>query len=163
MPAIAIPSKKVDSKPKPKSKKEVTEKKTAMIKENPEAAKLASMRAKNLDLAIQQIHKDYGEGSIIRMGDEYRVDIDVIPTGNLLIDRALGVGGFPRGRIVEIYGPESSGKTTLTLTAIAQAQKNGGLAAFVDVEHALDPQYAKNLESTWTIFWSHNQVQERRL
>ena len=98
-----------------------------------------------MDLAIQQIHKDYGEGSIIRMGDEYRVDVDVIPTGNLLIDQALGVGGFPRGRIVEIYGPESSGKTTLTLTAIAQAQKNGGLAAFVDVEHALDPQYAKKL------------------
>ena len=145
MPAIAIPSKKVDSKPKPKSKKEVTEKITAMIKENPEAAKLASMRAKTLDLAIQQIPQDYGEGSIIRMGDEYRVDVDVIPTGNLLIDRALGVGGFPRGRIVEIYGPESSGKTTLTLTAIAQAQKNGGLAAFVDVEHALDPQYAKKL------------------
>ena len=79
------------------------------------------------------------------MGDDYRVDVDVIPTGNLLIDRALGVGGFPRGRIVEVYGPESSGKTTLTLTAIAQAQKNGGLAAFVDVEHALDPQYAKKL------------------
>ena len=79
------------------------------------------------------------------MGDDYRVDVDVIPTGNLLIDRALGVGGFPRGRIIEIYGPESSGKTTLTLTAIAQAQKNGGLAAFVDVEHALDPQYAKKL------------------
>ncbi|MED6300328.1 MAG: recombinase RecA [Verrucomicrobiota bacterium] len=103
------------------------------------------MRAKNLDLAIQQIQKDYGEGSIIRMGDDYRVDVDVIPTGNLLIDRALGVGGFPRGSIFEVYGPESSGKTTLTLTAIAQAQKNGGLAAFVDVEHALDPQYAKKL------------------
>ena len=103
MPAIAIPSKKVDSKPKPKSKKEVTEKKTAMIKENPEAAKLASMRAKNLDLAIQQIHKDYGEGSIIRMGDEYRVDVDVIPTGNLLIDRALGVGGFLEDELRNIW------------------------------------------------------------
>ena len=145
MPAIAIPNKKIDSKPKPKSKKEVPEKKTAITKDSPETAKLATMRAKNLDLAIQQIHKDYGEGSIIRMGDEYRVDVDVIPTGNLLIDRALGVGGFPRGRIIEVYGPESSGKTTLTLTAIAQAQKNGGLAAFVDVEHALDPQYAKKL------------------
>jgi recombination protein RecA len=143
MPAIAIPNKKIDSKLKPKSKKEVPEKKTAITKDSPEKAKLATMRAKNLDLAIQQIHKDYGEGSIIRMGDEYRVDVDVIPTGNLLIDRALGVGGFPRGRIIEVYGPESSGKTTLTLTAIAQAQKNGGLAAFVDVEHALDPQYAK--------------------
>ncbi|MFN5870533.1 MAG: recombinase RecA [Akkermansiaceae bacterium] len=81
----------------------------------------------------------------MRMGDEHRVDVDVIPTGNLLIDRALGVGGFPRGRIVEVYGPESSGKTTLTLTVIAQAQKRGGLAAFIDVEHALDPQYARKL------------------
>jgi recombination protein RecA len=79
------------------------------------------------------------------LGDENCVDVDVIPTGNLLIDRALGVGGFPRGRIVEVYGPESSGKTTLTLTAIAQAQSLGGLAAFIDVEHALDPQYAKKL------------------
>ncbi len=147
MPAIAIPNKKTDSTPKTNTKKEVpdTKKTNTKAKEDPAAAKVASMRAKNLDLAIQQIQKDYGEGSIIRMGDEYRVDVDVIPTGNLLIDRALGVGGFPRGRIVEVYGPESSGKTTLTLTAIAQAQKNGGLAAFVDVEHALDPQYAKKL------------------
>ena len=147
MPAIAIPNKKTESTPKTNTKKEVpdTKKTNTKAKEDPAAAKMASMRAKNLDLAIQQIQKDYGEGSIIRMGDEYRVDVDVIPTGNLLIDRALGVGGFPRGRIVEIYGPESSGKTTLTLTAIAQAQKNGGLAAFVDVEHALDPQYAKKL------------------
>ena len=147
MPAIAIPNKKTESTPKTNTKKEVpdTKKTNTKTKEDPAAAKMASMRAKNLDLAIQQIQKDYGEGSIIRMGDEYRVDVDVIPTGNLLIDRALGVGGFPRGRIVEVYGPESSGKTTLTLTAIAQAQKNGGLAAFVDVEHALDPQYAKKL------------------
>ena len=147
MPAIAIPNKKTDSTPKTNTKKEVpdTKKTNTKAKEDPAAAKVASMRAKNLDLAIQQIQKDYGEGSIIRMGDEYRVDVDVIPTGNLLIDRALGVGGFPRGRIVEVYGPESSGKTTLTLTAIAQAQKNGGLGAFVDVEHALDPQYAKKL------------------
>ncbi len=81
----------------------------------------------------------------MRLGDDHCADIEVIPTGNLLIDRALGVGGFPRGRIVEIFGPESSGKTTLTLTAIAQAQKAGGLAGFVDVEHALDPTYAKRL------------------
>ena len=99
----------------------------------------------NLDLAIQQIAKDYGDGAIMRLGDEKIVDIDVIPTGNILIDRALGVGGFPRGRVVEVFGPESSGKTTLTLTVIAQAQKRGGLAAFIDVEHALDPQYAKKL------------------
>ena len=102
-------------------------------------------RAKNLDLAIQQIAKDYGEGAIMRLGDATHAQVEVIPTGNVLIDRALGVGGFPRGRIVEIYGPESSGKTTLTLTAIAQAQKRGGLAGFIDVEHALDPAYAKRL------------------
>ena len=131
-----------------------TKKTNTKAKEDPANAKVASIRAKNLDLAIQQIHKDYGEGSIIRMGDDYRVDVDVIPTGNLLIDRALGVGGFPRGRIIEIYGPESSGKTTLTLTAIAQAQKNGGLAAFVDVEHALDPQYAKKLGVN-TVSYTH--------
>lgn len=107
--------------------------------------KLAAARAKNLDLAISQIQKEFGETAIMRMGDEHRVDIDAIPTGNLLIDRALGVGGFPRGRIVEVFGPESSGKTTLTLTVIAKAQKAGGLAAFIDVEHALDPQYATKL------------------
>jgi len=109
------------------------------------AEKLQDARKRNLDLAIAQIQKEFGESAIMRMGDDSRMDIDVIPTGNLLIDRALGVGGFPRGRIVEIFGPESSGKTTLTLTAIAQAQKRGGLAAFIDVEHALDPQYARKL------------------
>jgi recombination protein RecA len=113
--------------------------------EKPTENKLTAARDKNLELAIQQIAKDYGEGAIMRLGDEQVVDIDVIPTGNILIDRALGVGGVPRGRIVEVYGPESSGKTTLTLTIIAQAQKRGGLAAFVDVEHALDPQYARRL------------------
>jgi recombination protein RecA len=107
--------------------------------------KLAAARKKNLDLAITQIQKDFGEAAIMRLGDDTRMDVEAIPTGNLLIDRALGVGGFPRGRIVEIFGPESSGKTTLTLTAIAQAQKGGGLAAFIDVEHALDPQYARRL------------------
>lgn len=114
--------------------------------ESPAATdKAQEARKRNLDLAISQIHKEFGESAIMRMGDEHRVDVDVIPTGNLLIDRALGVGGFPRGRIVEVYGPESSGKTTLTLTVIAQAQKRGGLAAFIDVEHALDPQYARKL------------------
>lgn len=108
-------------------------------------SKLLDARKRNLDLAISHIQKEFGESAIMRMGDEHRVDVDAIPTGNLLIDRALGVGGFPRGRIVEIFGPESSGKTTLTLTAIAQAQKKGGLAAFIDVEHALDPQYARKL------------------
>ena len=107
--------------------------------------KLIAARNKNLDLAIQQIAKDYGDGAIMRLGDDKVTDVEVIPTGNILIDRALGVGGFPRGRVVEVFGPESSGKTTLTLTVIAQAQKRGGLAAFIDVEHALDPQYARKL------------------
>lgn len=118
---------------------------TKTAAETTAAEKLQDARKRNLDLAISQIHKEFGEAAIMRMGDEHRVDVDVIPTGNLLIDRALGVGGFPRGRIIEVYGPESSGKTTLTLTAIAQAQKRGGLAAFIDVEHALDPQYARKL------------------
>ncbi|MBV9999134.1 MAG: recombinase RecA [Verrucomicrobia bacterium] len=105
----------------------------------------SAARKKNLDLALQQIAKDYGEGAIMRLGDERVAAVEVIPTGNILIDHALGVGGFPRGRVVEIFGPESSGKTTLTLTVIAQAQKRGGLAGFIDVEHALDPQYARRL------------------
>src|SRR6201991_4066175 len=113
--------------------------------EKPAEDKVTAARNKNLDLALQQIAKDYGDGAIMRLGDATIVDIDVIPTGNILIDRALGVGGFPRGRVVEVFGPESSGKTTLTLTVIAQAQKLGGLAAFIDVEHALDPAYARKL------------------
>ncbi|MDQ2867213.1 MAG: recombinase RecA [Verrucomicrobiota bacterium] len=117
----------------------------AKTEEKPALDKVTAARNKNLDLALQQIAKDYGDGAIMRLGDDQIVEIDVIPTGNILIDRALGVGGFPRGRVVEVYGPESSGKTTLTLTVIAQAQKRGGLAAFIDVEHALDPQYAKTL------------------
>src|ERR1700754_2219101 len=102
-------------------------------------------RKKNLDLALQQIAKDYGEGAIMRLGDDRITAVEVIPTGNILIDRALGVGGFPRGRVIEIFGPESSGRTILTLTVIAQAQRQGGLAGFIDVEHALDPGYAKRL------------------
>ena len=113
--------------------------------DEPNVKKIAEARARNLDLAIQQIQKDYGEGAILRMGQDHKAEISVIPTGNLLIDQALGTGGFPRGRVVEVFGPESSGKTTLTLTVIAQAQKTGGLAAFIDVEHALDPSYAKRL------------------
>ena len=122
-----------------------TKKSMATKSTNTPDDKIIAARKKNLDLAISQIQKDFGETAIMRLGDGHRVDVDVIPTGNLLIDRALGVGGFPRGRIVEIYGPESSGKTTLTLTVIAQAQKRGGLAAFIDVEHALDPAYAAKL------------------
>jgi recombination protein RecA len=113
--------------------------------ETPDESKVTIARNKNLELAIQQIAKDFGDGAIMRLGESQQMDVETIPTGNILIDRALGVGGFPRGRIVEVFGPESSGKTTLTLTLIAQAQKRGGLAAFIDVEHALDPQYAKKL------------------
>ena len=119
--------------------------KSAELKTELATDKASSQRNKNLDLALQQIAKDYGDGAIMRLGDHSQTNIDVIPTGNILIDRALGVGGVPRGRIIEIYGPESSGKTTLTLTVIAQAQRRGGLAAFIDVEHALDPKYAQRL------------------
>lgn len=98
-----------------------------------------------LDDAISQIEKKFGKGSVMRLGDRTAVDVDVIPSGSLTLDKALGIGGYPKGRIIEIYGPESSGKTTLTLHAIAQAQKQGGKAAFIDAEHAIDPLYAKNL------------------
>jgi len=109
-------------------------------------AKFQAARQRDLDAAISTITKAYGEGSIMRLGDaNARVKIDVIPTGALAVDLALGVGGLPRGRVVEIFGPESSGKTTLMLHVIANAQKAGGLAAFIDAEHALDPGYAKRL------------------
>jgi len=102
-------------------------------------------RAKALEVAISQIENQFGKGSIMRLGSEGIVEIPAIPSGSLGLDMALGVGGFPRGRVVEIYGPESSGKTTLALSAIAQAQKNGGTAAFIDAEHALDVSYASKL------------------
>jgi recombination protein RecA len=98
-----------------------------------------------LSAALSQIEKQFGKGSVMRMGDRVAEAWEVIPTGSLLLDIALGIGGFPKGRVVEIYGPESSGKTTLTLQAIAQCQKAGGTAAFVDAEHALDPGYAAKL------------------
>jgi recombination protein RecA len=102
-------------------------------------------REKALELALAQIDKQHGKGSVMRLGDEGRVPIEVIPTGSIALDVALGIGGLPRGRIVEIYGPESSGKTSLALHAVANAQKAGGIAAFIDAEHALDPEYAKAL------------------
>jgi recombination protein RecA len=100
---------------------------------------------KALELALAQIDKQYGKGSVMRLGDEGRAPIAVIPTGSIALDVALGIGGLPRGRVVEIYGPESSGKTTVALHAVANAQKSGGIAAFIDAEHALDPEYAKKL------------------
>ncbi len=136
---------KASSSPSSPEEKTPSPKAAATPVKDKAAQKMAEARQKNLDLAISSIQKEFGETAIMRMGDENCMDVDVIPTGNLLIDRALGVGGLPRGRIVEVYGPESSGKTTLTLTAIAQAQQRGGLAAFIDVEHALDPQYARKL------------------
>ena len=102
-------------------------------------------KEKNLEQAIAQIEKEFGKGSIMRLGDYNVQDVDVIPTGCLSLDLALGVGGVPRGRIVEIYGPESSGKTTVSLHMVAEAQKKGGTAAFIDAEHALDPVYAQRL------------------
>ncbi|MDE1171277.1 MAG: recombinase RecA [Verrucomicrobium sp.] len=118
----------------------------AELKEPKSDAKASAAKDKNLELALQAIAKQYGDGSIIRLGDaNAKLAIETIPTGSIVIDHALGAGGFPRGRIVEMYGPESSGKTTLALTVVAQAQRQGGVAAFIDVEHALDPQYAKRL------------------
>jgi len=104
------------------------------------AAKLKALQA-----TIDKIEKDYGKGTIMKLGDQPKFDVSVIPSGSIALDHALGVGGYPRGRIIEIYGPESSGKTTLAIHAIAQAQKTGGIAAFIDAEHAFDRTYAKNL------------------
>jgi recombination protein RecA len=104
-----------------------------------------SEKSKALKAALGQIEKQFGKGSVMRLGDEETQAVDVVPTGSLGLDIALGVGGLPRGRVIEIYGPESSGKTTLTLQVIAEAQKMGGTAAFIDAEHALDPQYAERL------------------
>jgi recombination protein RecA len=103
------------------------------------------MDKKELNKAIIEIEKKFGAGSIMLLGNKKPLNIDVIPTGSMIIDQALGIGGYPRGRVVEIYGPESSGKTTLSLHAIAEAQKKGGIAAFIDAEHAIDPVYARNL------------------
>jgi recombination protein RecA len=122
------------------------EKTVATGDRSPEATKIAATRARELEAAISSITKTYGDGSIMRLGTAVaQKRIEVIPTGSLALDLALGVGGIPRGRVVEIYGPESSGKTTLMLHVIANAQKGGGLAAFIDAEHALDPGYAKKL------------------
>lgn len=116
-----------------------------MAETKDKAADVSAERVKALKLAIDKIEKDFGKGSIMRLGDKTTVNVDAIPTGALALDVALGIGGIPRGRIIEIYGPESSGKTTLAQHIVAECQKKGGIAAFVDAEHALDPEYAKNL------------------
>lgn len=115
-------------------------------KNAPQADNVAnSEKLKQLNLTIEQIEKDFGKGAIMRLGDQKATSIEAIPTGALSLDLALGVGGVPRGRVIEIYGPESSGKTTLAQHIVAEAQKKGGIAAFVDAEHALDPEYARKL------------------
>ncbi len=110
-----------------------------------EEVKISEERSKALKLAIEKIEKDFGKGSIMKLGDKPAINVEAIPTGALALDVALGIGGVPRGRIIEIYGPESSGKTTLAQHIVAECQKKGGIAAFVDAEHALDPEYARNL------------------
>lgn len=117
-----------------------------MVKEtSKEEVKSISERQKALELALAQIEKQFGKGSIMRLGSQTRIDVETIPTGALSLDLALGVGGLPRGRVIEIFGPEASGKTTLTLTAIRETQKKGGVAAFIDAEHAFDSTFAKKI------------------
>jgi recombination protein RecA len=110
-----------------------------------ESEKVKKVKDESLNTAITQIEQSYGKGSIMKLGDNKKIDVDVVSTGSIGLDIALGIGGLPRGRIIEIYGPESSGKTTLAIHAIAECQKTGGTAAFIDAEHCLDPSYAKKL------------------
>ena len=117
----------------------------AVAKQDPKTAAQSSEKKKALDSALAQIEKAFGKGSIMKLGNQEKLDIEAISTGSLGLDIALGIGGIPKGRIIEIYGPESSGKTTLTLHCIAECQKKGGTCAFVDAEHALDPTYARKL------------------
>jgi len=126
-------------KPKFKEKTEVKE----HIRERQDITQ--EQKTKALDMALEHIEKQYGKGAIMKLGQDFKVDVPVIPTGSIAIDLALGVGGVPRGRVIEIFGPESSGKTTLTLSIIANAQKMGGQAAFIDAEHAFDATYAKKI------------------
>ena len=124
---------------------------------------MADERTKAIDLALSQIEKQFGKGSIMRLGSkEAIVPISVIPTGAISFDAALGVGGFPRGRVVEIFGPESSGKTTIALQVIAEAQKTGGMAAFVDAEHALDPSTRRSWEWMSTTCWFRSRITASR-
>src|SRR6201997_2767271 len=116
-----------------------------MATNNKSTVERAGDREKSLETALLQIERQFGKGSVMRLGEETRVPVEVIPTGSIALAVALGLGGLPRGRIVEIYGPESSGKTTVALHAVANAQKAGGIAAFIDAEHAMDPEYAKKL------------------
>ena len=140
---IAVPQKETTSKagPSPKGSRNKSQAKASAKKKDKEK----KGKEQALDFALEQIERKCGEGSVMFLGADHKVDVDTISTGSLSLDVALGVGGVPRGRIVEIYGPESSGKTTLTLEIIANAQKTGGSAGFIDAEHALDPSYARKL------------------
>lgn len=120
-------------------------------------------KQKAIETAISQIEKQFGKGSIMKLGSTATLNVEAISTGSISLDMALGIGGVPRGRIVEIYGPESSGKTTVALHIVAQAQKAGGEAAFIDVEHALDPVYAKALEWILIPFWYLSRIPVNRL
>ncbi|MBI4132237.1 MAG: recombinase RecA [Candidatus Sungbacteria bacterium] len=117
----------------------------ATAEKNPTKDEIRAEKLATLEDTVREIQEKYGEGAIMKLGEARKVDVDVIPTGSLALDMALGVGGVPRGRVIEIFGPESSGKTTLALHIVAEAQKKGGLAAFVDAEHALDPDYGRRL------------------
>jgi len=132
------------------AKDRLTDEKTSLEKES----NMLKQKMEALEAARQQIDKEFGKGSLMRLGDSsVSKNVEVIPSGSILLDEALGVGGYPRGRIIEIYGPESSGKTTLALHAIAEAQKSGGIAAFIDAEHALDPSYARKLGVNTDELW----------
>jgi len=120
-------------------------KKTTKTKSKKSTKETKSPKSKAIDMAVSQIEKQFGKGSIMKLGGDKKIDVDVISTGALSLDIALGIGGVPKGRIVEIYGPESSGKTTLALHILAEAQKKGETAAMIDAEHAFDPTYAKNI------------------
>ena len=116
-----------------------------IVKTDDKKQKELKEKNKSLEAAISQIDQNFGKGSVMRLGQQQALDVEAISTGSLSLDLALGIGGLPKGRIIEIYGPESSGKTTLALQVVAEAQKAGGVCAFVDAEHALDPVYAKKL------------------
>lgn len=123
----------------------------------------AADKKKALAAALGQIEKQFGKGSVMRLGENTGMNIEHIPTGSIGLDLALGIGGLPRGRIIEIYGPESSGKTTVALHSVAEAQKLGGTAAFIDAEHALDPVYAKHSALTLTACWSPSRTPVSRV
>src|SRR3989338_4219609 len=133
------------AKTKDKEKDAAKEEAKEEVKDSGKDVTQSAEKAKALELALAQIEKHFGKGAIMKLGQDFKLDVPAIPTGSVAVDVALGVGGVPRGRVVEIFGPESSGKTTLTLSIIANAKKTGGEAAFIDAEHAFDAGYAKKI------------------